>query len=136
MLPPAVVGTDVSVLVLHIAPISCSLERYNYKVMLSSRNRRLKRFSRFVAFFVIVFSGCVYRFNKIYENFKEYTGSDEFLEKSPIVPPFVKEINRQRKQADIRKMVLGVRLPPEDENELRYRNGLALGQPGKLDKET
>ena len=104
--------------------------------MLSSRNRKLKRFSRFLAFFVIVFSGCIYRFQKIYEDFKEYTGSDEFLEKSPIVPPFVKEINRQRKQADIRKMMLGLRLPPEDENELRYRNGMGTGQNGLVDKET
>lgn len=60
--------------------------------MLSSRNRKLKRFSRILAFFVIVISGCYYRFNKIYENFKEYTGSDEFMEKSPFVPPFIKEI--------------------------------------------
>ena len=104
--------------------------------MLSSRNRKLKRFSRFLAFFVIVFSGCIYRLHKIYENFKEYTGSDEFLEKSPIVPPFVKEINRQRKQADIRKMMLGLRLPPEDENELRYRNGMGTGHIGLADKET
>ncbi len=95
--------------------------------MLSSRNRKLKRFSRFIAFFVIVFAGCIYRFQKIYDNFKEYTSSEEFMDKSPLVPPFVKEINKQRKQVDIKKMVLGVRLPPEDEHELRYRNAISGG---------
>lgn len=89
--------------------------------MLSSRNRRLKRLSRLIAFFVIVISGCYYQFNKIYENFKEYTSSDEFMEKSPFVPPFIKEIHRQRKQVDVRKQILGIKLPPEDEHELRYR---------------
>jgi len=29
--------------------------------MLSSRNKRLKRISRIFAFFVIVFSGCIYQ---------------------------------------------------------------------------
>lgn len=62
--------------------------------MLSSRNRKLKRFSRVVAFFIIVFSGCYYRFSKIYDNFKEFTNSDEFMEQSPLVPPFAKEIYR------------------------------------------
>ncbi len=89
--------------------------------MLSSRNRRLKRLSRILAFFVIVFAGVYYRFAKIYDNFKEFTSSDEFMEKSPFVPPFIKEIHKQRKQIDIRKQVLGIRLPPEDEHELKYR---------------
>lgn len=71
--------------------------------MLSSRNRKLKRMSRFLAFFVIVVAGCYYRIHKIYDNFKEYTNSDEFIENSPIVPPFVKEIHKQRKQIDVRK---------------------------------
>ena len=101
--------------------------------MLSSRNRRLKRLSRILAFFVIVFSGVFYRLNKIYDNFKEHTSSDDFMEKSPFVPPFVKEIHRQRKSMDIRKQVLGVKLPPEDEHELRYRgtidNEKGIGDP-------
>jgi len=92
--------------------------------MLSSRNRRLKRVSRILAFFVIVISGCIYRLNKIYDNFKEYTSSDDFMENSPMVPPFVKEIHRQRKQIDVRKQIFGVKLPPEDEHELKYRGTL------------
>ena len=63
--------------------------------MLSSRNRRLKRLSRLVAFFVIVFAGCYYRFQKIFENFQEYTSSDDFMEQSPFVPPFIKEISSE-----------------------------------------
>ena len=89
--------------------------------MLSSRNRKLKRFSRFLAFFVIVFSGVYYRLNKIYENFKEHTSSDEFMENSPMVPPFIKEIHKQSKRVNVRKQMMGVHLPPEDEHELRYR---------------
>ena len=89
--------------------------------MLSSRNRRLKRLSRLVAFFVIVFAGCYYRFQKIFENFQEYTSSDDFMEQSPFVPPFIKEIHRQRKQIDVRKQLLGIRLPPEDEHEIAFR---------------
>lgn len=65
--------------------------------MLSSRNRKLKRFSRFIAFFVIVFSGCYYRLQKFWEHAKDYTSSDEFMENSPLVPPFIKEIHKQRK---------------------------------------
>lgn len=40
-----------------------------------------------------------------------------------MVPPFVKELHRRRKTIDVRKEVMGVRLPPEDEHELRYREG-------------
>lgn len=50
------------------------------------------------------------------------------MENSPVVPPMVKEIHKQRKQIDVRKQVFGVRLPPEDEHELRYR----LTKPGGL----
>ena len=32
--------------------------------------------------------------------------------------------------------MLGLRLPPEDENELRYRNGMGTGHIGLADKET
>ncbi|CDW74151.1 UNKNOWN [Stylonychia lemnae] len=103
--------------------------------MLSSRNRKLKRFSRFLAFFVIVFSGCYYRLQKLYENAKDYTSSDEFMENSPFVPPFIREIHRQKKQIDIRKQVFGVRLPPEDENELRYRLNKSAAENNPLQQQ-
>ncbi len=91
--------------------------------MLSSRNRRLKRLSRIVAFFVIVFAGCYYQVQKVYESFKEYTSTDEFIEESPFVPPFIKNINRQKKKINsVKKQVMGIRLPPEDEHELMYRD--------------
>ena len=86
--------------------------------MLSSRNRRLKRLSRFVAFFVIVISGCYYQAAKVLDNFKEFTSSDEFMEESPFVPPFMKQIHQQRKNLKVKKHILGVRLPPEDEHEI------------------
>ena len=82
----------------------------------------MKRLSRVFAFFVIVFAGCYYRLSKLYENFKEYTGSDEFIEQSPLVPPFVKAMHKQRKQINVRRSLMGVRLPPEDEHELNYRD--------------
>ena len=91
--------------------------------MLSSRNRRLKRLSRFLAFFVIVFSGCYYQLNKLYDNFKEYTSADDFIEESPLVPPFVKNIHKQKYKLNVRKQIMGgATLPPEDEHELMYRD--------------
>ena len=88
--------------------------------MLSSRNRRLKRLSRFIAFFVIVISGCYYQAAKLVSNFREHTSSDEFMEQSPFVPPFVRQIHMQRKT--LKKHILGGRLPPEDEHEINHRN--------------
>ena len=99
--------------------------------MLSSRNRRLKRMSRIFAFFIIVFAGCYYRMQKIYDNFKEYAGSDEFIENSPLVPPFIKHIHRQKKNLNVKKSLLGVRLPPEDEHELMYRDRHLETRQGK-----
>ena len=90
--------------------------------MLSSRNRRLKRLSRLFASFIIVFSGCYYQLNKLYSNFQDYTSADDFIEESPLVPPFVKNIHRQKKNVSKKTIMGGVTLPPEDEHELRYRD--------------
>lgn len=38
--------------------------------MLQSRNRSLKRRSRFVAFFIIVMAGCVHRLRSFYDGVK------------------------------------------------------------------
>ena len=93
--------------------------------MLSSRNRRLKRLSRLLAFFVIVFAGCYYQCEKLYSAFAEYTSTDEFIEESPLVPPFLKNLHRQKRRmlADAKRHVTGAnRLPPQDEHELLYRD--------------
>ena len=46
------------------------------------------------------------------------------MTQSPLVPPFAKEIYLQSKrQANLKKRLFGVRLPEEDQHELRYKLG-------------
>jgi hypothetical protein len=60
--------------------------------MLQSRNRSLKRKSRFIAFFVIVFAGCYYRFKDFLKVVKEKTGQEEYIRDSEMMPPTVKAL--------------------------------------------
>jgi hypothetical protein len=62
--------------------------------MLSTRNQKLKRLSRFFAFFVIVFAGVFYQLRKVYLNFKTFTSGADFIEQSPFVPPVFKVLFR------------------------------------------
>ena len=60
--------------------------------MLSSRNRSLKRRSRFVGFFIIVFAGCFHRLWALYQGAKDNVTSEVFMTRSNIVPPFLRQM--------------------------------------------
>lgn len=60
--------------------------------MLSSRNRSLKRRSRFVAAFVIVTAGCYHRLKQIWNKFKDYTTDDIFLKTDENIPPLLRQV--------------------------------------------
>ena len=83
--------------------------------MLSTKNRRLKRLSRFMAFFVIIVAGSFYRLNQYYENFKKFSSADEFIEESDMVPPVIRELNGKRKDMERGE------LPAEDKWEVQYK---------------
>ena len=72
--------------------------------MLSSRNRRLKRVSRIIAFFVIVFSGCWYQMKLVFNSFSSYTSSDEFMRESVFVPPIVRSIYLKQQELNAQKL--------------------------------
>ena len=89
--------------------------------MLSSRNRSLKRRSRFAAFFVIVFAGCLYRLRQLYEAIRQYTSTDQFMKESPLLPETFRTLYIESQQVNVKRSVLGQRLPAEDMHEMRYR---------------
>ncbi|CAI2382232.1 unnamed protein product [Moneuplotes crassus] len=99
--------------------------------MLHSRNRKLKRISRFVGFFVIVGAGCYYRIKENFTKTGNYLNSDEFIEKNPLVPSFVKELHSEGKNINIKKKLLkSHRLPFMDEHEFRYMGKTLLHNEG------
>ena len=73
--------------------------------MLSTRNKRLKRISRIFAFFVIILSGCWYQFKLLLDNFYQYGTSEEFVNESVFVPPWVKGVYNEYKDGDVAKRV-------------------------------
>jgi len=93
--------------------------------MLSSRNRSLKRRSRFMAFFIIIFAGTYYRFKQMFKKMSDFTSTEEFINESDTVPPAVKTIYQKMNQAKGNAEESGwlgsKRLPAEDYHELKYR---------------
>lgn len=83
--------------------------------MLQSRNRSLKRRSRFVGFLIIVFAGCFYRLKAFYDSVKDTATSEAFVTTSKFVPPFLQDMYRQASRELTR-----TRLPPPDSHELRH----------------
>lgn len=85
--------------------------------MLQSRNRSLKRRSRFVGFLLIVMAGCLHRVRLWYDSIKENVTNESFITSpgNTVVPPFLAEMYKQARREVTRR-----RLPPADFNELNF----------------
>ena len=59
--------------------------------MLQSRNRSLKRRSRFIGFLIIVAAGCVHRVKSVFKKAFDSATDDEFINTSEVVPPLLRQ---------------------------------------------